>query len=173
MSMELLYNFEANCASRVWPSDPSQLLPPAASDNPTGYTGFRHTLTDLHTGALIHQAAGSTVDELLSAVAQTVGVAASELSKGGCTLFAVHPKAVLLPLYKWYCLRDTSLDGTQIRNDIQALQRNTVDLCELFYYPSILTYQCRSSFGPDILCSWLGLDCCEEEKILRFLWSRN
>lgn len=56
-------------------------------------------------------------------------------------LWTVHPNAVLKPMARW-----ARISGFDVPNISHAQ-----DMCELFYRPSIITMDERSSFGPEIL----------------------
>jgi hypothetical protein len=71
-------------------------------------------------------------------------------------IFTVHPNNILLPIYKWYLLKH----GTNISSVdeyVQRLSRVTVDICEAFHKPTILTLDRRQNFNYKTIARWLDL----------------
>jgi hypothetical protein len=71
-------------------------------------------------------------------------------------IFTVHPNNILLPIYRWYLLKH----GTAISSVdeyVQRLSRVTVDICEAFHKPTILTLDRRQNFNYKTIARWLDL----------------
>jgi hypothetical protein len=74
----------------------------------------------------------------------------------GRRIFTVHPNNILLPIYRWYLLKH----GTAISSVdayVQRLSRVTVDICEAFHKPTILTLDRRQNFNYKTIVRWLDL----------------
>lgn len=79
-------------------------------------------------------------------------------------IFTVHPNNVLLPIYKWYLMKH----GTavfDIERRIQHLSRTTIDICEAFHKPTILTLDRRQNFNYRTMADWLDIQPKTECKI--------
>lgn len=72
-------------------------------------------------------------------------------------IFSVHPRSILLPLFKWRLMRNVDHEKSINAQMLQELSRKTVDLCDAFHSPAVLTFEQRSNFGPSIVGSWLDL----------------
>jgi hypothetical protein len=70
------------------------------------------------------------------------------------SVYSVHPKSVLLRLFRWGLLRTYTLD--EITNTFNELAKKTVDLCEAFHYPATLTFEQRKNFNTKFVADWLG-----------------
>jgi len=71
-------------------------------------------------------------------------------------IFTIHPNNILLPIYRWYLLKH----GTAISSVdeyVQRLSRVTVDICEAFHKPTILTLDRRQNFNYKTIARWLDL----------------
>ena len=87
-------------------------------------------------------------------------------------IYSVHPKSVLLPLYKWYMMRPSDADKARMSYEMNALASRTRDLCEAFHAPAILSLEERSAFGPDVVTKWLDIRGQDDKNILKELWRR-
>lgn len=72
--------------------------------------------------------------------------------------YAVHPRSLLIPMYKWHLMSRTDLSPVDVSKKVDMLMNRTSDLCEAFYRPSIITYEQRSGFGPGLVGEALGLE---------------
>jgi hypothetical protein len=69
-------------------------------------------------------------------------------------IFTVHPNNIIIPMYRWYLLKH----GTPISSVdeyVQRLSRMTVDICEAFHKPTILTLDRRQNFNYTTIARWL------------------
>lgn len=73
-------------------------------------------------------------------------------------IFTPHPRSLLLRLYSWELHKRGHGDGAEISQTLNALQGKVVDMCELFNWPAVLTYEARTSFSLAVACRELGLD---------------
>lgn len=71
-------------------------------------------------------------------------------------LFTIHPNNVLLPIYKWYLLSHGT-DISSVDQNVQRLSRLTVDICEAFHKPTILTLDRRQNFNYKTIARWMNL----------------
>lgn len=113
----------------------------------------------------------NTVSTVASTYDETIHIPSHEVVKhGGVTnivaslihsdnmerrrVFTVHPNNILLPIYRWYLLKH----GTAISSVdeyVQRLSRLTVDICEAFHKPTILTLDRRQNFNYKTIARWL------------------
>jgi hypothetical protein len=71
-------------------------------------------------------------------------------------ILTVHPNNILLPIYKWYMLKNVN-DMTSADAWVQRLSRATTDICEAFHRPTILTLDRRQNFNYKTIVKWLDL----------------
>lgn len=88
--------------------------------------------------------------------------------------FTVHAKSSLLRVYRWYWLR--KYHSTMVSSHLSDVTKITVDLCEAFHYPAVLTYQDRIGFGTQDIQEWLKIstsDLDTEHALLHALAART
>ncbi len=78
----------------------------------------------------------------------------SEQTECNRRIYSVHSNAVLLPLYRWGFMRNA---GNEPAN-MELVSRNTFDLCEAFFKPTILPLDRRFSFNCSIIQKWFNFD---------------
>jgi len=84
-------------------------------------------------------------------------VTASEGLTDGGWIFSIHPKALLLRLYRLYRLKKCP-SISQTGAGCKMIQDSTVDLCELFHGPAILRFEERKSFNTQLVQDYLNFD---------------
>lgn len=72
------------------------------------------------------------------------------------TIFTVHPNNVLFPIYKWYLMKHGT-PMSSIDQYLQRLSRVTIDICEAFHKPTILTLDRRQNFSYKTVARWLDI----------------
>jgi hypothetical protein len=72
-------------------------------------------------------------------------------------VFTVHPNNILLPIYKWYLLRH-GVTMFNVEQFVQRLSRVTVDICDAFHKPAILTLDRRQNFNYKTIARWLNFN---------------
>jgi hypothetical protein len=101
-------------------------------------------------------------------------VIATHVTMKGSVIFSVHPKAVLLTLYRWAYMRNAKVaPNTTV---MQLLKNRCVDLCEEFYNPTILSLEKREAFSCFTMAKWLhanvkDFDCTKEEDCIKIIKS--
>jgi hypothetical protein len=87
-------------------------------------------------------------------------------------IYTVHPNNILLPLYKWYLMRQ-NVTMSSLDTYIQRLSRITVDICEVFHKPMVLTLDRRQNFNYETVARWMDIPkdsaLSEEENCLKVL----
>lgn len=71
------------------------------------------------------------------------------------TTCSAHPSATLFTLLRWYLLRTYGYDDQNLT--LQRLQNKSIDICESFYKPAILSLPRRESFSCSDIMRWMGL----------------
>lgn len=101
------------------------------------------------------------------------------LEMGVDVIYSVHPRGILIPLVKWRLMRAQDHDKVASKEFLQRLSSISIDLCESFHAPAVLTLEQRSSFGPDVVGTWLDLPSNREhnnntyeDDVLVELWRR-
>lgn len=64
----------------------------------------------------------------------------------GSHIYTIHAKSMLLRIARWGLLRQR-LPAAELAQRFNKQASKTVDICEQFHYPAVLTYEDRSSFG--------------------------
>jgi len=77
--------------------------------------------------------------------------------RGMSRIFTVHPNNVLLPIYRWYLLKHGAAISS-VDEYVQRLSRATIDICEAFHKPTILTLDRRQNFNYKTIVRWLELN---------------
>lgn len=75
---------------------------------------------------------------------------------GNNTIYTVHPNSVLLPIYRWYLMKN-GLASYAINQQMQSISRRVVDICEAFHKPMVLTLDRRQSFNYRTIQRWMEL----------------
>lgn len=79
-------------------------------------------------------------------------------------IFTVHPNNLLLPLYRWYLLKNKT-PIQLIDQEMQMLSRRTIDICEAFHKPTILTLDRRENFNYRTIARWLDIPVAGEQSV--------
>lgn len=95
---------------------------------------------------------GINEEDLLLSVGKALDFIASH---NAYRIYTVHAKSVLLSCYYRYLIR--YFKPAQINSAFTAVKSRTIDLCESFHTPAILTLPERQSFSPLLIERWLGL----------------
>ena len=69
--------------------------------------------------------------------------------------FTVHAKSVFSRMYRWYWLRKHQ--NSMVASHLSDVAKITIDLCEAFHYPAVLSYVERTSFCADDIQEWLKI----------------
>ena len=166
--------------TRKWPKTPSEVIEYGCclcAHIPSDVIGFDNHSTTIPEDGYTECWSADTPAELTNIAHIAVQ---KVLSFGTDVIYSVHPKSMLIPLVKWRLMRAQDHDKNATRSYLERLSRISVDLCESFHAPSILTFEHRSSFSPNTVGTWLSIpndkssdaDFEYEDNVLVELWRR-
>jgi hypothetical protein len=143
-------------SSNIFPSTPDEIIGNGCSINCISYTGC-----DPRTEVLDANAEEVFIPYYdLKTNSHLVNIIGSVLHMP-CMLnrviYSVHPTAVLLPLYKWYLMKN-GMPIDDINNQVNHFSRRTVDICEAFHKPAILTLDRRKNFSHLDIAKWFDIN---------------